>query len=216
MISAIACWQKFSPKNRGLELAQPVAFLVAATYLVLMIQEAKVILLGEEVINLGPYRPWSHHAKMGGDSSNYPTHSGRILDIKDNKPSAVAYFFEYMRKRLRAGGALAIVPSHDPDKKPGGLHALVEQLSAACGKDNAAQALVRHTKIAKLAGGGDRDPQVHLESIYVPNPALVAGKRVVLIDDVTTSGGSFSACKQLLLGAGANEVRCVALGHTTY
>jgi hypothetical protein len=37
----------------------------------------------------GDYMPWSAHKEMGGDGSNYPAHSGRILDLKDGKDGAV-------------------------------------------------------------------------------------------------------------------------------
>jgi hypothetical protein len=40
------------------------------------------------------YLPWNVHKASGGDRSNFPEHSGRILDLKDKRPQAVEYFRE--------------------------------------------------------------------------------------------------------------------------
>ena len=43
------------------------------------------------------------------------------------------------------------------------------------------------------------------------DPALVAGKRVLLVDDVVTTGQTVSECARTLRMAGAEEVLCVTL-----
>jgi predicted amidophosphoribosyltransferase len=40
------------------------------------------------------------------------------------------------------------------------------------------------------------------------DPSLVQGKRVLLIDDILTTGSTLSECASVLLGAGATEVVC--------
>jgi hypothetical protein len=121
----------------------------------------------------GDYKPWSVHVGDGGDRSTYPEHSGRILDLKDGKTSAVTHFVEMIEPELPNNIAIAIVPSHDPDKVGGGLKSLAAKLAEHGSRIDVSRCLVRTKKINKLAHGGDRSKDVHLESIAVVAPDLI-------------------------------------------
>lgn len=74
--------------------------------------------------------------------------------------------------------------------------------------------LRRVKSIPKLSVGGNRELSIHFESIEVKNAQLIQNKNVLLLDDVSRSGNSLRAGKELLLKAGASKVKCVALGKT--
>jgi ComF family protein len=48
----------------------------------------------------------------------------------------------------------------------------------------------------------------------VPAPELVAGKRILLLDDIITTGATISECAKTLMAAGAKEVYGVAVATT--
>lgn len=44
-------------------------------------------------------------------------------------------------------------------------------------------------------------------------PSQVVGKKILLVDDIHTTGSTLSECSRVLLTAGASEVHCVTLAH---
>lgn len=167
------------------------------------------------LVYLDKYYPW-----LGGNNPKFNQFSGQVLDLKDKtatarRTTAVKLFGARLEEMLSKGIALAVVPSHDPKHTASGIKQLAKYL-AARGRHDATSCLVRFEKVDKLASGGHRAERVHLQSIRVDNPHLVHETKVVVLDDVTTSGNSLSACAKLLKRAGAASVERIAIGITSY
>lgn len=55
-----------------------------------------------------------------------------------------------------------------------------------------------------------------LGAYMVTDPKLIAGKRILLLDDIITTGATASECARVLLTAGAKEVYCAAVAAATH
>ncbi|HDY7851893.1 TPA: hypothetical protein RQK38_000524 [Vibrio vulnificus] len=147
-----------------------------------------------------------------------------IMDLKSpterNHGVAVKYFGE----KFHAGThrlldflqtdtvQLAIVPSSKNGKVAEGLEGVIGHVKDANLLYNR-NFLVRTKDIPAAHEGGERSTQKHLDTIEVqvqPNPDIP----LILLDDVTTTGTSLDACKQILDAAGVKQVYMVALGRT--
>lgn len=170
------------------------------------------------IFYLSNYLPWRWHIQAGGDGSNYPRYSGRILDVKDSQTASLKSFEELLLGAIkRTYHSVAAVPSSDPAKGINtGVRLLAKRVASKLGVKDGRTYLRRTMQIPKLATGGDRAVKVHLESLAVEYADQFQSGTILLIDDVLTSGNSFIACRKLLLDAGAGEVVCVALGKTNH
>ena len=137
--------------------------------------------------------------------------SGKILDLKDRKPSAIKYFYNLLDCEICPGVTICVVPSSNAEKRESGIGKLGEML-AANGRDNQVYFLRRSHSINKLATGGSRNLSVHMQSIDTVEDIDISGDIVLLMDDVTTTGNSLYVCKEILLNRGAANVEMFALG----
>lgn len=70
---------------------------------------------------------------------------------------------------------------------------------------------IRHTPPqSTLRSAAQRRANV-LGAYVVTNPETVQGKRILLLDDIITTGATVSECARTLMLAGARDVRCAAM-----
>ena len=70
---------------------------------------------------------------------------------------------------------------------------------------------VRHNRPqSSIAGQAERRANV-LGAYEALSPQQIAGKRILLLDDVITTGATVSECARVLLTAGAKHVYCAAI-----
>lgn len=90
---------------------------------------------------------------------------------------------------------------------------LLAQAAALSLDDIAVELLIRHTDAKAQSSLADHtERHENVKGVFaVSDPELPAGRRVLLIDDVVTSGATLSECARTLLEAGATSVVCAAL-----
>lgn len=94
---------------------------------------------------------------------------------------------------------------------------LLASAAALALDDVAAETLckVRDTEAQSGLGKNDASRRANVLSAYqVTDPALVEGWRVLLIDDIVTTGSTLSECARVLRTAGAADVVCAALARS--
>lgn len=83
---------------------------------------------------------------------------------------------------------------------------------ARCGRLPHLRVLRRHGNTTKLARLGRAARAASLAQAFTATP--VVGRRILLVDDVLTTGASFGAARRALLAAGAAEVRAAVVART--
>ena len=116
-----------------------------------------------------------------------------------------------LNEEICEGVTICVVPSSNAEKIESGIGKLAEKL-AENKRINKVYFLQRTKSIDKLAWGGRRDKQIHLETISAVENMDITDNIILLMDDVTTTGNSLYACKEILMEKGAKQVEMFALG----
>lgn len=91
---------------------------------------------------------------------------------------------------------------------------LAEQVAAVVGGELGHDVLEREDRPSqRTLSGADRLDNLR-GSIHCRDPARVAGRRVVLVDDVMTTGATLSTCAEVLAAAGARQVQALVFART--
>ena len=168
-----------------------------------------------EVTYFNDYHPWRN-----GKNPLFNKNSSEVLDFKKGRASAVLYFAVLIDRNFNPDWencCCVAVPSSDPQKSATPVHELIRILvSLRPGLKNGSNVLVRKYAIKKLATGGKRSKEIHLNSIRINSNCSVniAGKDILLIDDVITTGNSLLACVDKLKEGGAKRVFLLTIAKT--
>ncbi len=115
---------------------------------------------------------------------------------------------------------LFIIPSSREGIWNNVLKNIIDKLSTGEGCINCSEALYRHTSVQpKHLSNEARDIDADLESIELQNCCQIADiSLAIIIDDITTSGTSFEACKKILGNSGSfnGQIECVAVSKTKH
>lgn len=101
-------------------------------------------------------------------------------------------------------------------KERGYDQAMLLALAAALELDDVAVETLRKNRNTAPQSGTDSadERRANISGAYeVIDPELVRGKRILLIDDIITTGSTVSECARTLMLAGAEGVVCAAVAH---
>lgn len=134
---------------------------------------------------------------------NYATAYGRILAARilrdfDGEFDLITYVPVSFQRRLQRGYDQVLL--------------LARATARELGRKPVRILRKRRHNPAQSSLGAVEQRRANVQGAYrVPDPALVAGKRILMIDDIITTGATVSECAKMLQLAGAGEVRCAAL-----
>jgi ComF family protein len=107
------------------------------------------------------------------------------------------------------------VPLHPKKEKLRGYNqsgAIADGLTEAMLVEQTTNTLVRQTHRGSQTQFGRLERYANVDEVYVvQNPQKIAGKHVLIVDDVLTTGATLGTCADLLLKAGAGKVSAVTL-----
>jgi orotate phosphoribosyltransferase len=135
------------------------------------------------------------------DDGKYPEndefngYSEMIIDLKDHHDEAISSFYNNLSKIFSNLKDVAITTPPTSS----GIVQLAQMLSAY--NDN----------ITDLTGCFGRHSK---RDIYLNKNYPITDRKIILLDDVVTSGETMELCKAELSKAGAKEVKCITLGRT--
>jgi len=120
-------------------------------------------------------------------------------------------FTAQKREPLNSANLIIPVPLHPERERERGFNQallLARELSRLSNLPLDEHSVVRRVHTERHRAGMDAKArrQSVSEAFAVRHPKLIAGQRVLLVDDVFTTGATVSACAAVLKGAGAEEV----------
>jgi ComF family protein len=113
---------------------------------------------------------------------------------------------------VEAADLLIPVPLHPRRLKSRGFNQSLLLAGAFPGVPVGREALVRVRSTPPQVGLKPLERQTNVKGAFaVPDPGLVKGKNVLLVDDLFTTGSTVKECAKALLKAGANQVEVLTV-----
>jgi hypothetical protein len=141
--------------------------------------------------------------------------SSRILEFKDGEDEAVNFYYENLKDIFQPDVLICCVPSSQTGSWGSGFPKLLSKLNGSFVPLETQFSLLKRTMtIQKKSLGGERSLDKELNTTEITDQDLMRDRRVVIIDDVSTTGTSLYAASLKLWNAGANCVAAVALSQT--
>jgi len=138
-----------------------------------------------------------------------------IMDLKYNRQTYLGQVLAEMMKDVITAtyssdiDLIVSVPLHRSRLRQRGFNQMDligGPLSEMVGIPYSDKALVRNRKTPRLKGLNRQDRKVVMEGLFSAQKSYVRGKRILLIDDIYTTGATMNACAKALFESGALNV----------
>ena len=153
--------------------------------------------------------------------AQYPQMQDALRLLEGHPPSVISFFSRKI-SGLLSNSVNDLIVTYVPNNRPYGskglrwvLQDLAERNEYMC------QELFSRTTILTAYGDTCKDEDEYKRTLAVIDPNAVKGRRILICDEVSTTGIALSSCRKLLLAAGATEVYTLTLArnyshNTTY
>ena len=154
---------------------------------------------------------WYYNGNVRNSLLRYKFHNRRSYGAVYGRLLAM----KLLSKPLCQYDILTWVPVSPQRKRKRGFDQ-VELIAQAVGQELGTPAVpvlkkIKHNKPQSRLSDPSRRRANVLGAYTVPDPAAIAGKRILLLDDIITTGATIQECSRTLLTAGAKEVYCAAV-----
>ena len=144
-----------------------------------------------------------------------------LLKLKDGDSDGIEYFADklndHLGPKLNPTPSFVAVPGHmnGPSDPFGGLRKVIDQIPNVSDLSHCLVRTVAVPKMSTAAQGERLDAAGHIKTMEVRCPEELAGKHLILIDDVITRGSTMRAARYMLLThAKPASLTCLALTRT--
>ena len=94
---------------------------------------------------------------------------------------------------------------------------IIKEISKLLKVDFSKNTLIKEKNIKPLSKMGAKDRKKNIKGVFsIKNNQRIFNKKVLLFDDIYTTGSTFKECEKILKEAGAKEVGMLSLARDTY
>ncbi len=162
----------------------------------------------KECFFLDAYHPKNSEMRKSCGFSNI------IIQLKRRSLLAVNSFLEFFAPLRLRNTVIVAVPGSNPCNQSG-IRILADEVGKLIGCQTFSDSLKRTREIPKKSTGGTRDYEQELDSLKLDDAERFKGKNILLMDDVITTGGTMSACEEIIIrNSEPKSVVRFALGKT--
>lgn len=143
--------------------------------------------------------------------------SNRLRLFKCSIRNAMKHYYyclqNWINARIEVDTCIVAVPSSDMNHT-NAITKVAKSIAINNPKiTDATHALKKAYSTESFCKSGKRNTSDLINSMSIDH-SLIAGKHILVVDDITTTGKTFAAIEQLMFDAGALSVLCVSLGKT--